>query len=549
VTEQRRDNLRVNISEAKNTGEGESFRARFGRVSRRDFIQGTVGAASLALGGGLLSACSSAPQAAVSPTTGRPSRGGTLQAGLTGGSSADSFDPAIAATSVADAFAVQVFDNLTTYDRNAQVQPYLAREITPNKDATVWTIRLREGVTFHDGKPLTADDVIYTFKRIVNPKAPTYGASYLRYLLPNGMKKLDKLTVQLEFSRPFASFPQALIPTLGMEIVPVGFDPKHPIGTGPFKFASFSPGQQATLMRNENYWQHGLPYADSLVITFVADETAAVNGLVSGQFNVINNISPDSVSTVTSGGGIVLASEGGGFLPIVMRTDLVPFSDVRVRQAFRLIAGRQQINDAVFGGHGRIGNDLYAPYDPVYNHALPQREQDIPQAKHLLKAAGHEGLVVTLVTGPIAQGVVELAQVFAQQALAAGVKINLQSVPPGTFFGPNWLHWGLTQDFWVGTPYFITAWSADLPTGTINETHFNNPTYTRLFYQAQATTSEGMRTEIAHEMQSIYYQESGYVIPCFTPIFDGYRKNVHGNVTSKTGQPFNAWDFKSLWLT
>lgn len=232
-----------------------------------------------------------------------------------------------------------------------------------------------------------------------------------------------------------------------------------------------------------------------------------------------------------------------------MRVDQAPFNDVRVRQAFRLMVDRPKMLDIVFGGHGTIGNDIFGIWDPEYDHSIPQRHQDIEQAKSLLKAAGQEGLSILLVTSDVAQGVVNMAQVFAQQAAEAGVKVNLRRVTPTEFYGPNYLKWTFAQDYWNYFPYLGQVPLATLPGGAFNETHFDNPRHNALYQQALATLDPSRRTDIAHEMQMIDWNEGGYIIPFFPPVIDGYAPKVGGIVPSKTGTSFNDWDFKNIWLT
>ena len=171
-----------------------------------------------------------------------------------------------------------------------------------------------------------------------------------------------------------------------------------------------------------------------------------------------------------------------------MRLDQAPFNDIRVRQALRLIVDRKQMLRARLRPYGPIGNDLFGLYDSAYNHTLPQRDVDIEQAKSLLKKAGHEKLTLTLVTADIAAGSIKAAQVFAQQATAAGVKVKLQQVPVSTLFGPNYLKWTFAQDTWTYYPYLPNAQEALLPGGVFNECHVNDPTYTKLFKELAATT-------------------------------------------------------------
>src|SRR3712207_4538313 len=166
-----------------------------------------------------------------------------------------------------------------------------------------------------------------------------------------------------------------------------------------------------------------------------------------------------------------------------MRVDASPFDDVRVRQAFRLIVDRQQMVDQVLSGQGRIANDLYAPYDPAYADDLPQRRQALEQARSLLRQAGREDLRVELVTEPVFQGIVEAAQVFAEQAKGAGVNVRLRRVDSGTFYGDNNLKWPFAQDFWATRTYLSQVAQGDLPNSPFNETHWENAEFVDLIQQ------------------------------------------------------------------
>ena len=232
-----------------------------------------------------------------------------------------------------------------------------------------------------------------------------------------------------------------------------------------------------------------------------------------------------------------------------MRVDQPPFTDVRVRQAFRLAVDRETMLQTVFGGHGTLGNDIFGIWAPEYDSSIPQRQYDPEQAKSLLKAAGQENLAITLVTGDIAQGVINMAEVYAQQAAPAGINAKLKQVTVTDFYGPNYLKWVFAQDYWYYSPYFPQVNQATLPGSPFNETHFNNPKYISLYNQALATLDVGMRTEIAHEMQMIDYNEGGYIIPFFPAVIDGFAPNVNGILQSKTGSSFNNWDFEHVWLS
>jgi peptide/nickel transport system substrate-binding protein len=518
-------------------------------LPRRDFLRYSGMGAAVLGGAAVLSACgSSSTPAATSPTTapaGKPKKGGTLHAGLTGGTGSDTVDAHRGVNNVDFARIISLYDPLIGFDVNAQNQLRLAESITPNSKATVWTVRLRSGVTFHNGKPLTAEDIIYTFNRIVSNNYPA--TSSLASVDVKNMKALDSLTVQIPCKSPYATFADAITGYYYyMGIVPVGYDPKNPVGTGPFKYQSFTPGQQSTFVANHNYWGQG-PYVDTLVITDYPDETSQVNAFVSGQADLVNLLSATSMPQVQASGHI-LTADGGGMTPFTMRVDQPPFTDARVRQAFRLICNRPQMLDLVFGGRGTIGNDIFSPFDPAFDHSIPQRTQDIEQAKSLLKAAGHEGLNIQLVTADIAQGTIRVAQVFAQQAAAAGVTVNLRQVTVTEFYGSSYLKWNFAQDYWYYSKYLPQVAQATLPNSPFNETHWDDPAYTKLYNQAIATVDTTARTAIAHEMQQIDHSIGGYIIPYFPPTIDGYAKNVQGVVPTKAGLSLGSYNFKAMWL-
>jgi len=511
-------------------------------MNRQEFLTrasaGVLGA-TVAGGLGARAAMAAAP---------KPKKGGTLRCGFGGGSATDTVDGDNVINNMDFARTYQLYDGLVAYDQNAHVRLQLAEEITPNKDASVWTIRVKPGIEFHNGKPLTADDVLYTLRRIVDPKKPLVGAPTLSYLDLKNAKKLDKRTCRIPCHAPFASFVDTL-PNYTYFISPVGFDLKKPVGTGPFKFQSFTPGRQSVFVRNENYWD-GPPYLDSIVITDFADEESQINALLAGQVDVINFLSAPSIATVQgrSGANINIAT-GASLLQFTMRVDAKPFNDVRVRQAMRLIIDREQMRKVVFLDHGILGNDLFSYWDPVYDRSLPQRKQDIPQAKSLLKKAGYENLSIDFITAPMGQGAVQMAQVLAQQAKAAGVNIHLRQLTVTNFFGPNYLKWVFSQDTWQYFPYFPMVAFSSLKGSPANETHFGDPTYGKLYKQALATVDVKKRTELAREMQRIDYEKGGYIIPFFPPTIDAYSSKVHGLKEGKTGVPFNQHNYKRVWLS
>jgi peptide/nickel transport system substrate-binding protein len=513
---------------------------------RRQFLGG-LATAALAAGG--LTACSTPGPARLAAAP-RRRYGGDLRAGLTGGSAADTIDPHKAVTDIDISRVQTLYEPLVTLDIQARdVQYLLAEHITPRGTSlTEWVIRLRPGITFHDGQPLTADDVLASFHRISSLAAP--GTIFLGPIDLAATLAMDSHTVLVKLTSPVADYAgQLAAAPFDLLIAPAGFNPARPNGTGPFQYRSFTPGQQSVFTRNPHYWQPGLPYADTLTITDFPNTVSLADALRTGQVHAAGTLDPPQVPTLDTASGVtVVVSKAGSIVPFTMRVDQAPFTDVRVRQAMRLLTDRPQLIDSALDGHGTLASDVFSPFDHDFNTTLV-RHADIGQAKFLLKQAGLEDLKVTLVTSPVLSGVVAMATVLAEQAKAAGVTITLKNIPPGTFFGPDYLNWTFAQDYYSYFPYLAQAAQSMLPASPYNETHTDNPRYTRLYHQAQATPDAGLRREILHEMQQIDFTEGGYIIPAFTDTLDAYSDTLTGYAPARTGQPLMNYGFKHLAFT
>jgi peptide/nickel transport system substrate-binding protein len=513
-------------------------------VPRRRVLAGLAGAGLAAGTSGILAACGSSSPAAVRTDPVSRRYGGNLRVGLTGGSSADTLDPHKLVTVIDTSRAQTIYEPLVALDIQARtVQYLLAEEISPrNGSLTDWVIRLRPGVTFHDGRPLTADDVLATFRRIIRLDAP--GKGFMGPVDMSATRALDSSTVLVKLASPVAAWPQSLAAApFDLLIVPASFNPARPNGTGAFRYQSFVPGERSVFTRNPHYWQPGLPYADSLTIIDFPDTTSLADALMTGQVDAAGTLDPPQVPALSTTGGInVVVSKAGSIIPFTMRVDRPPFNDVRVRQAMRLLVDRPQMIDSALDSYGAPASDVFSPYDPDFDNAL-RREQDIPQAKFLLKQAGAEDLKVTLVTSPVLSGVVAMATVLKEQASAAGVTINLSNVPPATFFGPDYLQWTFSQDYYNYFPYLTQVALAMLPTSPFNETHTDNPRYTSLYNQALRTPDAGLRKQIVYEMQQDDFNQGGYIIPAYTDSLDAYSSKITGYGPSRLGQPLMDFSF------
>jgi peptide/nickel transport system substrate-binding protein len=415
----------------------------------------------------------------------------------------------------------------------------LASDVTA-KAADDFVITLKDGIKFSNGNPVTADDVVYSFTRLLDTDLKLYGGSVLRGLLEvSGITKIDDKTVEFKLTQGVSNFKEALC-AYTCAIVPVGYerfsgDPTTQIGTGAYMLKEFEVGKQSIHVKNPNYWDTGKPYFDEVHIIDFADGDALINALLADQIDIAADVSSASVDTITGTTGYkVLNSAGGGWLTISMAVDQDPFTDVRVRQAMRLIVDRDAMVEQVLAGYGRVANDLYSPLDAAYlGDDLPQRTRDIDAAKALLADAGKSDLTIDLFAPNDTAGLPEMIQLFAENAKDAGITVNAQVIDGGTYWGDEYLKRTFAVDYW-GTRNFLLQVAA----GSLKDTspypddHWPpaDSTFEADYKAALAETDDTKRKVITDKMQKELYDNGGLIIPFFQNLLDAYNGRVQGLV-------------------
>jgi peptide/nickel transport system substrate-binding protein len=523
-------------------------------VTRRRLLQG-VGASLLVVGGGsIISACgggssSSGTGTVASASEGKPVAGGVLRIGAQGGSNTDTLDANQTLTNTDFARAAQLYDPLLRLSSEGHIENVLAESVTPNSTATEWTVKLRQGVKFHDGSEFTAKDVLFTFNRVLVGK---YSAAItLGSLELNASKAVDEHTLLLKFGTPYSFFAEAIAARFEtLYMVPVGYDPKKPIGCGPFKLVSFTPGRESVTVKFDEYWDSPKPYLDEIRTINVNEESAQVSALQAGQVDCIDNLTAASVAALQGAGQHVSISKSAGWTPLCMAVDKAPFTDNRVREAMKLVVDRKGMIESVFSGNGNIANDYFGTLTPaVQTVHLPQHEQDLEKVKSLLKAAGQSSLNLQLYTSEIAPGMEQTAEVLATQAEAAGIKITVVKQPSTEYFARSYLKVPFGMDYWPYQPYLVAAGQANVTGGVFSFTKFNSPTYDKYYKEATSTIDAAKQEEIIHEMVKIDYSEGGNIIPYNFPVIDAWSPKVHGIVPSELGYPLGNFQFKNVWLS
>jgi peptide/nickel transport system substrate-binding protein len=361
-------------------------------------------------------------------------------------------------------------EHLTRASLGLKIKPELAISWTPNKDASVWRVKLRPNVMFQTGQPMSADDIVTTYERLVSPNTGSQALSVFQGVLsPGGTKKVDNLTVDFHLDAPYAAFPYAISSTTYTGIIlpanyQIGTFTTKPQTTGAFKLTSYTPGVGAKYDRFDGWWG-GHAALDGVDVTYFTDPSAADAALLGGNTDLIGQIQLASDRALFNNPNVqIFAAPGATHREVCMRADLHnPLRDWRVRQAIALTLDRPAIVARLFSKYAVVGND--SPFAPVYPSSVgppqvPQRRKNIPKAKQLMAAAGHaKGFSITLTTEATGE-IPQLAQIIQQSVKAIGIKMSLKILTATQYFagsqsGPP-TGWGNTP--WLNAPMNITDW-------------------------------------------------------------------------------------------
>jgi peptide/nickel transport system substrate-binding protein len=508
-----------------------------GRLSRRDFIRrGTVVGISVPLLGSILAACSSSSSSSAasgssSSATATGAPGAVIKAGITTPTGA--IDPLTVADQGGLDMLAQTGEYLCLSDQNLQLTPVLATSWSPNSTADVWTFKIRQGVKFHNGAPLTADDVVYTFKLQAGPGASA-ASNFAGVLKPSGVVKVDDYTVAFHLQAPNGNFPYLVSSdNYNVIIIPNNYAPakwqSSFIGTGPFVLGSYTPKSGATFTRNESYWgTKALP--SQTQFTFYDTQNPAILALTGGTIDVVGQFSVSGAEELLTGSYNVIKLKSSAHRELSMRCDQAPFTDPRVRQAIALTLDRPGIVKSLFKGYADLGND--SPFAPVYpstDVSIAQRAQNISQAKSLLSAAGHpSGFSTQLITETLLE-IPEYAQIVAQSAAQIGVKINLKVESSDAYYGKatfgnsDWLDGTMSLvDYGhrsVPNAFLTSALETPPPkgNGVWNAARFANAQYDKLVTQYVALSDLSTQRTIAGQIETLLLAQ--------TPVIFGYFYN------------------------
>ncbi|ALU91154.1 ABC-type dipeptide transporter, periplasmic peptide-binding protein [Herbaspirillum rubrisubalbicans M1] len=524
------------------TGAAESGSGIREGFTRRDMMRTLMAGSLLTLGSTSLMAVSSSAMAQT------PKRGGKLRMATQTSSTADTLDPAKAAHAT-DYTRVNLFYNgLTKLDSKLGPQMVLAEELLTT-DAITWTVKLRKDVIFHDGKPFTPADVVYSLMRHKDPAV----ASKVKVVADQieSVKATGPNEVQIKLAGANADLPVILSTAQFLIIRDGTTEFRTPNGTGAFKCKEFTPGVRTIGVRNENYWKSGMPYLDEVEVFGIPDEAARVNALLSGDVHWINDVNARSTERVrTSAGYTVIETRTGLYTDLVIRQDVAPGNSMDFTLGMKYLMDREQIKNAAFRGYAVTANDQ--PIDPTnrfYFPGLPQRPYDPDKAKFHLQKAGVLGSTIPLVASAAATGSVDIAVLMQQSAQKIGLKLDVKRVPPDGYWSNQWmkvpLGFGNINPRPSADILFTQLFKSD---AQWNESGWKNAQFDQLLVAARGETDFNKRKQMYADMQTLVHEKCGIGIPVFIINLEGVNTKVKGITPVPLGAFMNYTCAEYVWL-
>ncbi|CAM3937094.1 ABC transporter substrate-binding protein [Phaeobacter inhibens] len=513
-----------------------------GKMTRREFMGKTA-----ALG---ISAAVAGSMFARAAEAAGPVKGGTLKLGSIGGGSTDSLDPAVAASQVPYHNLYQFGETLVNVTPKGGIENRVAESVEASADAKTWTFKIRKGVEFHNGKSVTAEDVMRTMERHSNDDSQSGALGIMRGI---ESMKTDGDNFIVELTTPNADLPYLMADYHLMIQPDGGFDnPAAGIGSGAYMLEADEPGVRHMWKKNPNYWDDTRGHVDEVEIVVINDATARMAALQSGQVHIANRVEPKVAGLLDRAPNLTVRNAAGpGHYVFIMHCDTAPFDNNELRLALKYAINREEMVDKVLRGYGSVGNDMpvNAAY-PLFDDSIPQRPFDPAKAAEHYKKSGHDGSPITLRVSDVAfPGALDAAQLFQQSANAAGIPLELKREPGDGYWSEVWNAQPFCASYWGGRPVQDQMYStAYLSTADWNDTRFKREDFDKLLFAARGELDEAKRKALYSQMGMMVRDEGGLICPMFNDFIEATSSKVQGWVVDSTGDTMaGKWSHK-CWL-
>ena len=510
-------------------------------ASRRDLMK-------LMLAGGVTAtAAATLLGRAASAVAATPVKGGALKAAGWSTSTADTLDPARASLSTDYVRCCSLYNRLTFLDGSGLPQMELAESVE-SKDAQTWTVKLRRGVTFHDGKTLTADDVVFSLKRHLDKATGSKVAQIAAQM--TGFKVVDPLTVEITLASPNADLPTILALHHFMIVADGTTSFTKGNGTGAFALQVFEPGVRSIGVRNKNYWKSG-PNVDSFEFFAITDDSARINALLSGDIHLAAAINPRTMRLVESQPGFALSkTTAGNYTNLNMRLDMAPGDKKDFIDGMKFLVNREQIVRSALRGLGTIGNDQPVSAASFYHNAdLKPKPFDPDRARFLFQRAGVLGQSIPVIASEAAGSSIDMAVIVQASGAEIGMKLDVQRVPSDGYWDNYWLkapiHFGNINPRPTPDILFSLLYATKAPW---NESQYKSEKFDRMLVEARGLLDQAKRKQIYGEMQTMIAEEAGTIIPAYISNLDAITTKLKGLVANPLGGMMGYAFAEYVWL-
>lgn len=478
-----------------------------------------------------------------------PVRGGFIKAAGFSASTADTLDPAKASNATDYVRCSALYNRLTFINGAGETTMELAESIE-SSDAKVWIVKLRKGVTFHDGKSLTSADVVFSLNRHLDPAVGSKVNALAKQIV--SVKAVDDQTAEITLQAPNADLPTILALHHFMIVANGTTDFSKGNGTGPFVLKEFQPGVRSIAARNENYWKDRKANLEGFEFFAIGDESARMNAVLSGDIQLAANLNPRSLRVLESNPAAArpFISKLGTYTNLNVRLDMPPGDKQGVAEGFKYLINREVIQKSVLRGLGDIANDHPIPSTNKYHNAeLKQRAFDPERAKALFQKAGVLGQEIRITAAEAASSSLDYAMVVQQAASKIGLNVAINRVPSDGYWSNHWIkdavHFGNINARPTPDILFSLLYKSD---AAWNESGYKSEKFDSMLLEARGLLNEGKRKEIYGEMQAMISNEAGTAIPVFMSNVDAVSPKLKGLVANPLGGMMGYTFAEHAWL-
>ncbi|MCH2316096.1 MAG: ABC transporter substrate-binding protein [SAR202 cluster bacterium] len=455
--------------------------------------------------------------------------GGTIKIGVV---DFGTMDPALMGLSEgSNLYSELTYDNAIVTDYDGELMPWALESWSANADASQYTLKVRQGITFHRGGEQNAKDIKFTFDRILDEATASPLQGVIDFI--TNIATPDDYTLVFDLEGPNAFLP-GLLTDYHARILPDGVTSEEittgEYGAGAFILGEHNPAERTVMHRNPNYWRIGYPFVDQVILFYMPEITTRVEAIKSGAIDVVFDPGFGALDTLEANPNVIINEvASAGVRVLDFHTNREPFNNKNLRKAFQYAVNRDFVREAVLFGHGANANDHpVGTGDEYYWDEQPIISQDIARAKEYLTLAGYpDGFDIVLHTTDMAEKL-DMALAFKESVAPAGIRVEVSNNDPTTYW----------EEFWMNEccPFVASSWSGrpanqaldvQMRSGGVwNESYYSNPRLDELLDMANSQPDITLRKAYFQEIQEILIEDVPVLYLMHTPVIVTHRSRM-----------------------